>query len=398
MIRFPALAACLIAFLVVALLLVGYAVLESANYPGHAGRAHAMSDFRIVLGTGDIQRDRIVIDPPKGGRTILSVQRPIADAAEFGYLKFDLAPLSAGEGLPLFFWRRVGIKAIDSFPLEENPLDIIELKRLKNWKSAISEYGFIFDAGSGQSYELAHLSLQAVTAVNVLQSMLSDWLEFEIWQQHSVNYVKARVAASSLPLLWVVVLWSGLGIVFYLLLAKFGNKAIEPKQLLFILLAGWLVMDARWLYNLMRQGEITQHLYWGKTEQQKYMAGTDAAYYAYAERLKSHILPAEPAPVFIIHDKPAGNVYHRVKLQYLLAPHNIFNQDQAPREEYARVGGYILVLKPTPGVVYDQQRQMLQWGRSSLPAELVDQDPIGYLFRLRDIIQSDSNVEREISD
>ena len=390
--------AMLLALFLVGILLTGYAVLDSGNAREQKTRAHSSSDLKFMVGGGEIKHNSILIDKYENDRVVLSIRQPIAEAELFRYLKFDLSPVEPGEGVSQFFWRRPGGNEIDTHLLEDNPLDIVDLQRLEGWEGAISEYGFIFQDASKRPLELSGISFEPATVKNNLLSLFSDWLQFEIWQQHSVNYLKPKLAGNHLPLVWIVALWAGLATIFYLTLSWLKKHPVEPLGIIVILLTGWILLDMRWIYNLARQANITQQNYWGKSEEQKYRAGLDGSYYAYAERLKKQVLPGEISNIFILNDDPAGRSYRRGKLQYFLAPHKVFNHDRNPRMDYARAGGYLLLLIPASGITFDPDRQLLMWNGSSLAADLVDRDPLGYLFRLHDIIPHESKLMRNPSD
>jgi len=77
--------------------------------------------------------------------------------------------------------------------------------------------------------------------------------------------------------------------------------------------------------------------------------------------------------------------YFRAKTPWWLAPHNVFNQGGYPRPEYKKKGGYILILRPIPGLNFDQRTQTLRWGRDgTLPVTPVYLDPLGVLYKIRE--------------
>jgi len=172
-----------------------------------------------------------------------------------------------------------------------------------------------------------------------------------------------------------------LGLLLYWLLVSIHGKRMQGKQVGAILLLGWMLLDVRWLYSLVQQAQITSTVYAGKSLDEQYRSSMDADYYSYFQRLIKQILPGSPQFIYVLD---SSNDYYRAKVPWLLAPHNTFNLDQYPRPEYAVKGGYVLILEQIPDLWYDRLTHSLRWGpQASLPVDLVDRDPLGELYRIR---------------
>jgi hypothetical protein len=74
--------------------------------------------------------------------------------------------------------------------------------------------------------------------------------------------------------------------------------------------------------------------------------------------------------------------YTRLKAQFYLLPHNIFNYDRFPRKRSSRVGDYILVLGTVNGLEFSPATSTLAWRGKSLPVKLVDSRPDGNLYKV----------------
>ena len=333
-----------------------------------------------MTGQGILHPKMLEINRYVDGRAVISSLHGMNKVGQYRYLSFDLSPASLNEDLPLFFWRAEGSGQLHTMLLEENVLDLLDLKRSRHWRGDISEFGFIFQSSDEQRWYLRRAAFLPDTPGNSLRSIISDWLEFEPWAQHSAHFIRGGASKSRWSLGILVAGWVFLSLLLYLVMMRIVGQPPDSKRIAAILLLGWMLLDARWLYNLLQQAQVSREVYAGKTLDQKYRAGIDAAYYNYFQRLITRVLPEEPQILYVL-DKNTD--YYRAKVPWLLAPHNVFNLDSYPRPEYALKGGYVLVLDKIPGLQLDPYSGALRWGPNNLlPVEPVDQDPLGMLYRI----------------
>jgi hypothetical protein len=379
MLRTPAVTSVLLAALVVmALSLV--TVGSSPKLTGQKQKNIPLEDFVFMLGQGSRHPKMLEIDQYTGGRAVVSSQYGLPNVDQYRYLAFDLSPARVNEDLPLFFWRAADSAQLHTMPLEENVLDYLELKRSRYWRGRISEFGFMFQTIDEQRWYLRSVAFLPDAPKNSLRSIFSDWLEFESWAQHSAHFINGGAANSRWSLGILVASWVFLSLLLYWPLARMAGQPPDGKRVAAILLLGWMLLDARWLYNLVQQAQVTREVYAGKTLDEQYRAGMDVDYYSYFQRLITRVLPEEPQILYVLDN---NTDYYRAKVPWLLAPHNVFNRDQYPRPEYAAKGGYVLLLETMPGLWFDRLGGGLRWGQNNLlPAEPVDQDPLGVLYRI----------------
>jgi hypothetical protein len=84
-----------------------------------------------------------------------------------------------------------------------------------------------------------------------------------------------------------------------------------------------------------------------------------------------------------LHDSD-GHDYERLKTQYYLLPHNIYNYGRFPIAGSAQQGDFILVLGNISGIEYNQYKGQLRWDDSDfLDVTLLDSDAKGELFAIR---------------
>ncbi len=342
----------------------------------------AIESFRFMKGGGRKKHGLLTVDQYTRGKAVISNLQGLKNSDRFRYLKFQLTPEKLIDDLPLFFWRSASIGQLHTLALEENLLDHLDLKRHPQWGGDISEYGFIFTEYGAQRWRLQELEFSPETLKQTWLSIFSDWLEFEVWSQHSVNFIYGGAANGRLSAVVVVGIWVLLSLLLYSLLMRRKKQAVSARKIAAVLLFGWMLLDARWLFNLYQQMQLTHNVYAGKSLAEQYESGLDADYYRYFQHLKNEVLPANPQFIYVLDKKTD---YYRAKIPWWLAPHNVFNRDSYPRPEYREKGGYILILLPVPGLRFDQRTGALRWGENgSLPVVPVYLDPLGALYKIRE--------------
>jgi hypothetical protein len=67
-------------------------------------------------------------------------------------------------------------------------------------------------------------------------------------------------------------------------------------------IAGWLLLDGRWQFNLVRQIDVTAKQYAGKTWRERHLAAEDGQLFAFVEKVRAK-LPPPPRRVFVVADE-----------------------------------------------------------------------------------------------
>ena len=380
--RFPMASALLLALLVIicASLTVVYLREAPAAFSGQSLQI-PLEAFSIVKGSGKRQPGMLTVNGYTGGKAIISNLQGLKSSAAYRYVRFRLTPDKLIDTVPLFFWRSAHTGKLHSMALEENLLDHIDMKRAEGWGGAISEYGFIFTESDGRSWHLQAFTFAPDTLTQALLNILSDWLEFEVWSQHSINFIYGGASDKQLSPVVLTGSWGLLTLLIYSLIMWRKKQPLSARKVAAVLLSGWMLLDARWLLNLYQQMQLTRDTYAGKSLSEQYQAGLDAEYYRFFERMKKEVLPETPQFIYVLDNR---TTYFRAKTPWFLAPHNVFNVDSYPRPEYAKKGGFILILHPVPGLKYDPGTRSLRWGKKeNLPVSPVYLDPLGALYQIR---------------
>jgi hypothetical protein len=308
------------------------------------------------------------------------------NAADFRMIEYRLAGRHPETHVYLI-WRTAGDPETMfnmAVPLGEGSVGVLLPGGHAGWTGQITEIGFDIYGELREPLLIESISLSPWTWQGALISVWGewgDWLDWSSsrgWTQRSINGLRAVHRPGDLSPVLTIAAWSGLAC---LLLALASPMARSPRPLgfLFAVAVPWLAIDLLWQSSLFRQLDETRHLFAGKTQQEKHLAGQNNDLYRYASYLKAEVLPAPGTRIFLLQDT-AHRTYRRLRAQYYLLPHNIYNYDRFPRPEYSTPGDYILVLGKVPGLAYE--RGALRWAEQSLPAELVDLHSMGSVYRI----------------
>jgi len=380
--RLAAIFSMLVAFVITAVITV--IILDK---PITAGLDSAIStpisigDFQFMQGAGANTNDQLSINTYTNGKAIISNLKGITAAERYQYLSFDLSPSLLFEERPIFFWRAAHSGKLNSIALEETPIDHINLKDLDGWTGNLIEYGFIFTQQPDLVWTLKNLSFSSDSLEQSLLDKLSKWLELEPWSLHSVNFIYGGGTRGVIPPPIVVGIWTALSLLLYWLFSRRSQQSINKTVVITALLAGWILLDARWLFNLLQQVEITHNSYAQQDNTDNRQTGIDQDYFRFFQHLNKNVLPSSPQFIYVLDN---NSNYFRAKTPWWLAPHNTLNIDTFPRPQYAKKGGYVLLLHPAAEIIYDGSTQSLRWGASdSLPVTPVYESSLGRLYKIR---------------
>jgi len=315
------------------------------------------------------------------GRAIATVLRRF-NAADFPVMEYKLAGRHL-ETYVYFIWRTAEDPETvfnTLLPLNAGKGGTLVLSEQESWTGKITEIGF--DIYGKLPEPLLIKSLTFLPLPQTWQAALADvwreWLVGGSWSQRSVHTLMATHRPSGLSPVIAISAWSGLAFLL-LALARLMARPPRPLSFLFAVVLPWLALDLLWQSSLSHRLDETRYLFAGKTQTEKHLANYDSDLYRYAAHLKADVLPAPGTRIFLLEDT-AHRTYRRLRAQYYLLPHNLYNYDRFPRPEQTEPGDYILVLGEVPGLAYKQGA--LRWDKKSLPAELIDVHSMGSVYRI----------------
>ena len=217
----------------------------------------------------------------------------------------------------------------------------------------------------------------------VLADRVGEWLKFEPWNGASINTLIGGADTQDLPMSFTFAVVFALAALIYFGLARWRPSWVggwRPFIIGAMFLGAWLVLDARWLWNLARQVAVTADLYAGKSWHERHLVADDRAVFAFIEKVREK-LPPPPARVFVVADEH----YFRDRSAYLLYPYNVFFdpwQNTMPPASAVRAGDFLVVYQRR-GVQYDASQQRLRWdGGPPVAAQMLLMDAGAAMFRI----------------
>ncbi|MCP5190099.1 MAG: hypothetical protein H6988_06850 [Pseudomonadales bacterium] len=346
-------------------------------------------EFRAAVGQARAEGEQLVVSGFEGvsprRQAVLSLRRQL-DSEAYRFLTIDMSQLPSGMAATVF-WRKSGQAQGDALYSQPVPANVagattLDMTRNPAWMGPLAEIGLLL-AGDPESRELhfSGISLAGGGVGPALGSLLTQWTGFRRFDQTTINRVSATFTAGALSPIPVAAVWAGLALLLVLVAGWLGKAAPRITYLLVVLIV-WVTLDLLWQRQLTAQLQLSQQLFQGRSVAERHGRDFDSALYDYAQQLKSSGLPATPARLFMLHNS-RGHNFQRLKLQYYLLPHNIYNLGTLPPEGAVREGDYILALVPVPGLEFHGGRSLLRWrGGGRVPATLEHSHPMGKLFRI----------------
>jgi len=148
------------------------------------------------------------------------------------------------------------------------------------------------------------------------------------------------------PLPALLALVVGLGGLAFVALRRWRPDKFSvstPAFLAMLFLVAWLMLDARWGFNLLRQEQATNALFLGKDARTKHLANDDAPLFAFIEKVRT-VLPSTPARIVVLADAD----YFRGRAAYHLYPHNVYfnpRSNEIPEAALLHAGDWLLVFE-----------------------------------------------------
>ncbi len=355
-------------------------------FPAAAPKAYAANRLVLVRGTGELVDQELHVtaaDPT--GVTVISLVSDL-NASDYPTIAWIAADMPERARVRML-WRN------DSAPQKLNAIDVpvedgrtlpVLVANNPAWIGRVTGLALAIQGSLLQPIRIRGVIAKPMGALEILGDRAGEWFAFEGWVGTSINTITGGADFQGLPLPVLIALsvaLAGTAVVLVDRRRPGTFVASTPMVLGAIFLIGWLILDARWTANLMRQERYTAEKYAGKSSRDKHLANEDAQLFAFVERALQ-VLPSRPVRIFVAADAN----YFRGRAAYHLYPHSVFLDPHSNELQWAdqlRSGDWLLVYQQR-GIQYDASRQMLRWetGRTT-SAELKLTDQGAALFRIR---------------
>jgi hypothetical protein len=340
-------------------------------------------DLQLSGGVGNPNGDELVISAPDAtGSALVTVNTDFrsSDYPVIAWAAIDVADQSDVRLL----WRS------DYAPAKLNSIRMsiasgrllpVSLAGNPDWLGRITGLALTIRGPFPQPVRIRGVAARPMGAWELASDRVHEWLAFEGWTGTSINTVTGGADVQDLPLPALLAAGIALAALAWFAIGRWGPVPLPPSVLALLFVVGWLVLDSRWTWDLVRQVRITAETYAGKDWRARHMAAEDGPLFAFIENVRAK-LPPHPARVYMAADAH----YFRSRGAYHLYPHNVFMdpyRNTIPLGSQMRSGDYLVVYQRR-GVQFDAGAQRLRWdGGEPIAAEALLIEPGAALFRIR---------------
>jgi hypothetical protein len=268
--------------------------------------------------------------------------------------------------------------------VEAGRVQPISLARNNKWVGRISGVALAVRGNFSEPMVIRGASAKTMSPREVLGDRVAEWFKFEPWNGSSINTLIGGADTQDLPMSFTFAVIFAFAALIYFVFARWRPQWVgswRPVIIGAMFLGAWIALDARWMWNLARQVNVTAKLYAGKSWHERHLAADDRAVFAFIEKVRAQ-LPPPPARIFVVADEH----YFRDRSAYHLYPYNVFFdpwRNTMPPASAVRPGDFMVVYQRR-GVQYDAAQQRLRWeGGAPVGAELLLADAGAAVFRIR---------------
>jgi hypothetical protein len=355
----PALA---VAVVVVLLAYLAFSV-PASWFPPSPVKQWSARDLTLPRGSGGaVNNELVVTGTDAAGQVYIAAVTDLRarDYATIAWNARDV-PLDADVH---FIWRTdYAPKRIFSLPVtvEAGRLLPVVVASDAGWLGHVTGIALAVRGAVPQPFVISGVAAKPSGALGVLEDRAREWLAFEPWSGTSINIIAGGDDVQALPLPLLLAVSIALAAAVMLLLRRFRPAAVATNvaaAIAIMFAASWLVLDARWTWNLARQVQATLAQYGGKDWRGKHEAAEDGALFAFIQKARAE-LPAAPVRIFVASDTE----YFRERAAFHLYPHNVYAEPRRnvlPAPDRVKPGDWMLVYQRR-GVQFDPAAGNLRW-------------------------------------
>lgn len=315
------------------------------------------------------------------------VAYPRLVASQYPQLRLDLRRGDPEASL-FMFWRNASGSRPIGFTRLDHPRSGSgwhTLADLPGWEGEIAMVGFASLARRGvDPLSVRGASFFPASREALEDRLIEEWSAFRPWSYSNSNKYEGVGDEALLHPTVAAGLWTTLALLFFLLTCRWLRP---PRQVLvglclLTIFVPWLVLDRLWQRQLEAQVDASAAVFAGLSHSEKSAREPDAALQRYVERLRDRLPAPGDTRIFVLHDSK-GHHYWRLRLQFHLLPHDIFNFGRSlERADRMRAGDHLLLLGELGEIVFDPAADVLKDGEGRVPVARVDRHRFGALYRV----------------
>lgn len=343
------------------------------------------AELSLKRGAGQLARDGLVLSAADATSTVVVSLGTSFRARDYPGIAWDVTGVPEGVEAAVLWYNDYQPSRVfsRSLSVETGRIRPAMVARDPSWIGRIDGLALVLRGSFTEPIIVHGAAARPMTAAQVLGDRVGEWLAFEPWNGASINTLTGGADIQDLPLPLLLAAIVGIASLAYAALARWRPDYFGPSQgavIAAFFVGAWLILDARWQWNLVRQVDVTREQYAGKSWRERHLAAEDGPLFAFIEKVRAK-LPAPSVRVFMAADAH----YFRDRGAYHLYPYNVYFDpwhDTIPPPSAMRSGDYVVVFQRR-GVQYDAAQQSLRWdGLAPVKAELVLVDTGAALFRI----------------
>jgi len=355
-------------------------------FPSASIKTWNATNLTLTRGVGHLAGDELVVtSPDPNSITLLSLVTDFR-SSDYPGVAWVVKGLAEDADVRLLWTSDVRPDKLNSAAIEVSggrSLPTV-VQRNPAWLGHIKGLALAIHGPLPQPVQIKGVVATPLGAADVLRDRLHEWFAFETWNGTSINTIVGGADHQEVPLPVLLALVVGLSGLAFMALRRWrpGNFAPStPAFLATLFLVAWLLLDARWGFNLMRQEQATNALFLGKDARAKHLVNDDGPLFAFIEKARA-VLPSTPVRIVIVADAD----YFRGRAAYHLYPNNVYfnpRSNEIPAATLLHAGDWLLVFQRR-GIQYDRSQGRLRWDNGqTVNAELKLVEPGGALFLIR---------------
>jgi hypothetical protein len=368
--------------------IVAYLLLAAPGrwFPRVPDRTWGASELTLVRGTGRAVGDELVITATDAnGIALVNVTTDVA-SVDYPGIEWRVSGLAEDADARLLWRSDFQPDRLNNVPLRVEAGRAVPTVVAGNpaWIGHITGLALAIHGTLAQPVVIRGVTAKPMGVIGIARDRLHDWFTFERWNGASINTIAGGEDYQPLPLPILLALVVGLSSIAVVAVRHFRPAAFTlplPAILTAFFLAGWLLLDMRWGFNLIRQERDTATRYAGKDAHDKRLANEDGQLFAFIEESLA-VMPRTPVRVFVASDAD----YFRGRAAYHLYPHRVYfnpRSRELPPASDLHAGDWLLVYRQH-GIQFDRGQGRLRWdGNQIAAAELKLVEPGGALFLIR---------------
>src|SRR5882672_878760 len=358
-----ALAACTLAYL-------AYAV-PGAWFPTASPKASGVSQLTLLRGKGSVVGDELVVSAPDASGIAIVTLTTDFRSTDYAGIAWIVAGLRENADVRLLWRSNVQPEKLNSTPIavEAGRALPTVVAHDRAWIGKITGLALAIHRTLSQPVRIRGVVAKPMGAPEIIHDRLAEWFAFEGWNGASINTITGGADNQAVRLPAVVALIVVLAAAAVVVVRRFrpgSFRVATPTLVAALFLTGWLILDARWTWNLIRQEQDTATRYGGKDSRDRLLANEDGPLFAFIEKARS-VLPQSPTRIFIASDAD----YFRGRAAYHLYPHRVFfdpRSNALPAASAFRAGDWLLVFQQR-GIQFDRTLGKVRWDGQTVNAE-----------------------------